>query len=407
MIKAFRYNQKNVQDIPSENGLVRVWDATGSVDKRGISKGFENLLRTGFIFPYVALMPDHHPAEDTMVGSVIPTRDVLLLSVVGGDLGCGVTAVKLPVTEEEVIGYLPQIHADLHDAVPCGSAHNRFVTDRVSENPLWEHQLQANILTGKIRKKLMLQFATLGGGNHFLELQKDDTGDVWIMLHSGSRYLGVLIKDHYIEVGATMADVDRSVYRRTPYLPVHSALADSYLHDLGFALDFARESRREMMLRSIEIMLQRVPALHRISPDVIFSEIRDVAHNYVSKEEHFGETLYIHRKGAVRAGEGETVMIPGSMGTSSYIATGKGNSYSFCSCSHGAGRTMSRHAARKAITDKEYEQSTAGVLHTRDVRLKDEAPGAYKCIRAVMRGQKDLVKIESILTPILSMKGVG
>lgn len=406
MNKQFRYVHKNVQDLEDKKGMVRVWDASGDVDKKGILKGFEPLLRTGFVYPYIALMPDHHPSEGSHVGSVIPTKDVLLLSVVGGDLGCGMSAVKLPLREEQIQPLLPRLHTELNNTIPSGSSHNRQVTERVADNPIWDREVRADIYSNRNRKKLMLQFASLGGGNHFLELQKDEEGALWIMLHSGSRYLGVLIRDYYIKLSGDLETIDPAVHRRIPYIPAHSDLAESYLSDLHFAMTFARESRREMMLRALEVMVDLVPGLQQNSVEELSRGIHDVAHNYVQREEHFDQELYIHRKGAVRAYYGDTVMIPGSMGTSSYIAIGRGNGFSFSSCSHGAGRSMSRSAALKSISDKDFSHSTSGIIHNNDTRLKDEAPEAYKAIQSVMRGQKDLVKIQTILEPLLSLKGV-
>ena len=407
MDKIYRYGRKNVQDIPCELGVVRIWDATGDVDRKEVEKAFKPLMRTGFVYPYAALMPDHHPGEGSMVGSVIPTRDVLLLSVMGGDLGCGVTSMDLPVEASSLREALPKIRMDLRRAIPTGTAHNAAVDPRVEDSPLWKDSLECGLLTNRLVKKLKRQFASLGGGNHFLELQEDDNGMAVLTLHSGSRYLGVLIKDHYIEAASGSKDVDQRIFRKVPYLPVGSCLAKAYLADLGFALEFARRSRREMMLRAIDVISGHTDKIPGGENEYSSSTMLDVAHNYVAEEKHFGITLFVHRKGAVRASEGEPVTIPGSMGTSSYIAEGRGNEFSFCSCSHGAGRVMSRQAAMRNISDKAFEESMKGIAHDNDLRLKDESPPAYKNIRSVMRGQKDLVRIRKELRPMLSIKGVS
>lgn len=407
MDSRFRYRHKTVQDIATDHGLVRVWDTAGDIDRKGIAKALTPLLRTGFVYPYVALMPDHHPGESSMVGSVIPTRDVLLLSVIGGDLGCGVTAVKLPVCVSDLKSVLHQLRESLRASIPTGAAHNATVSRRVEENPLWKRDLQCGLLSNRLKRKLIRQFASLGGGNHFVEVQEDTDGMAWLMLHSGSRYLGVLIRDYYIDAASRLNEVNQRIYRKTPYLPAACELAGAYMSDLSFAMAFAKESRKEMMLRAIAAVAAHCSSFGEADVEAAAEGIMDVAHNYVVQEEHFSESIFVHRKGAVRTFEGETVMIPGSMGTASYIAEGRGNDFAFCSCSHGAGRAMSRHAATRNISDKAYEESMEGVVHDGDTRLKDESPPAYKSIQSVMRGQKDLVRIRTELNPIMSVKGVN
>jgi len=225
-----------------------------------------------------------------------------------------------------------------------------------------------------------------------------------LTLHSGSRYLGVLLRDHYIEAGSKSKDIDERVFRKVPYLPAEGNLAKAYLADLDFALEFAKNSRKEMMLRAIDVIAKHTYNIPAGNEEDTAGRILDVVHNYVAEEKHFGITLFIHRKGAVRASKGELVMIPGSMGTSSYIAEGRGSEFSFCSCSHGAGRVMSRHAATRNISDKAFEESMLGITHDSDLRLKDESPLAYKHIKSVMRGQKDLIKIRTELHPLLSVQ---
>ena len=342
-----------------------------------------------------------------MVGSVIPTQDVLLPSVIGGDIGCGVTAVRLPVQASNLKEVLVQLRARLRATIPTGAAHNATVSQRVEENLLWKQNLQCGLFSNRLKRKLVRQFASLGGGNHFLELQEDTDGMTWLMLHSGSRYLGVLIRDYYIKEGCTLKEVDQQIYRRIPYLPAGCDLANAYMDDMRFALTFARESRKEMMLRSIAAVAAHFGSVQETGTEAIADSMMDVAHNYVIEEEHFGENFFVHRKGAVRAFDSETVMIPGSMGTASYIAEGRGNDFAFCSCSHGAGRAMSRHAATRNISDKAFQESMDGVVHEGDTRLKDESPPAYKNIHSVMRGQKDLVRIRTELRPIMSIKGVN
>ena len=248
----------------------------------------------------------------------------------------------------------------------------------------------------------MRQFGSLGGGNHFLELQVDNEDKLWVMLHSGSRYLGVQVRDWYTEQGALQPGIDQRLYARIPYLPKDSPLANDYLADMRLVVEFARESRCEMMLRTLE-------AVREFSRDLdvpaLMDERFDINHNYVELEQHFGEALFVHRKGAVRVNPGQKASIPGSMGTSSFVVEGRGTEHGFCSCAHGGGRRMSRAEATRRVTRKAYVESLANVVCAHSDLLLDEAPEAYKDIRTVMRAQADLVKTVAELRPVLSVKG--
>ncbi len=405
MDKQLRYREKHVHDLAVEGSLVRLWDAEGAINGDMIRVAFQPLATTGFVWPYVALMPDYHPGEGSMIGSVIPTREVVLPSVIGGDLGCGMTAVRLPLDAEQVSARLPGVEPMLRAAIPVGTAHNSQVTDRVQENPIWQRDVRAPILANRLRRKMLRQFASLGGGNHFLEIQRDQEGQVWVMLHSGSRYLGVTLRDHYLEQGRAQAECDPKLYAKVPYLLSGSRLADDYLADLQLVLDFARESRKEMLIRALEVLAAAFPGAKGLSWREALAGAYDIAHNFVAAEEHFGERLFVHRKGATRLGEGQIGLIPGSMGTCSYVVAGRGNAFGLNSCSHGAGRAMSRGDAFRTISDKDFSNSMEGVVHAHDPRIKDEAPAAYKDIRRVMRAQKDLVRVVYELHPLLSVKG--
>jgi tRNA-splicing ligase RtcB (3'-phosphate/5'-hydroxy nucleic acid ligase) len=403
--KQYRYYQKHVHDLPVGDGLVRLWDSQGAVNGEMIRSAFRPLMATGFVWPYVALMPDYHPGEGSMIGSVIPTRDILLPSVIGGDLGCGMTAVRLPLSVERASPELPRIEGMLRESIPVGTAHNAAVAQRVQEHPIWQRTVRAPILANRLRRKMLRQFASLGGGNHFLEILRDGNSRVWAMLHSGSRYLGVIVRDYYVEQGLSQEGIDRRLYTKVPHLKAGTPLADDYLADLQFVLDFARESRREMMTRLLETLAAVFPDIDGLASQPLMAAAHDIAHNFIAEEEHFGERLFVHRKGAIRLAKGQVGLIPGSMGTYSYVVEGRGNQFGFNSCSHGAGRAMSRGDAFRAISDKDFADSMEGVVHQHDVRIKDEAPAAYKDIRRVMRSQKDLVRILHELQPLLSVKG--
>ena len=405
MDKQFRYHEKHVHDLPVEGSIVRLWDAEGAINKAMIETAFRPLLKTGFVWPYVALMPDYHPGEGSMIGSVIPTREVLLPSVIGGDLGCGMTAIALPLEGDRLAPKLSRLEGMFRERIPAGTAHNPRVTERVDGNPIWQREVRAPVLANRMRRKMLRQFASLGGGNHFLEVQEDEDGRAWVMLHSGSRYLGVTVRDYYVDRGQRLDGIDPKLYAKVPYLPTGTGLAEDYLADLQLVLDFARESRKEMMLRVVECLGEVFPECGGPVWQDASDQAYDIAHNFIAREEHFGQPLFVHRKGAIQLDQGQVGLIPGSMGTASYIVEGRGNAFGYCSGSHGAGRVMSRADAFRAISDQEFLRSMGGVVHEHDVRLKDEAPAAYKDIRHVMRSQKDLVKIRHKLRPLLSLKG--
>jgi tRNA-splicing ligase RtcB (3'-phosphate/5'-hydroxy nucleic acid ligase) len=401
MDRKYRYSAKNVHDLQVSGLSVRLWSAEGTEGKATISRLFEPIAKTGFVYPYLALMPDWHPGKDSVVGSVIPSRDVLLPSVVGGDIGCGVCAVRLPLVFGDLADSLELLGQRLREVIPVGTAYNSVVSDRVKGHALWRKELRAPVSNRTLRK-LVRQFGSLGGGNHFLELQKDLEERLWVMLHSGSRYLGVQVRDCYVERAADQPGIDKRLCARIPYLPADSSLASDYLDDMRLVVEFARASRREMMHRALEAIQE---IRRDLDVDQAMAGLSDINHNYVDREEHLGESLFVHRKGAIRVGLGEIGFVPGSMGTSSYVIEGRGNEFAFCSCAHGGGRTMSRAEASRRVTRRDYEQSLQNVVCAHSEVLLDEAPGAYKDIRVVMRGQSDLVKTVFELHPVLSVKG--
>jgi len=401
MDRKYRYRERHVHEIRVQDLVVRLWSVEGPVNRKGIEKLFLPLAQAGVVHPYAVLMPDWHPGSDAVVGCVVPTRDVLLPRVIGGDIGCGVVAVRLPVSADEMRPSLPAIARELRQAIPVGTAYNAEVSERVKANLLWRRELRGAI-SNRTFRKLIRQFGSLGGGNHFLELQQDQEGHAWIMLHSGSRYLGVEVRDYYVAEGQRQEGIDQKAYARVPQLPGHSELGNDYLEDMTSVRDFARESRREMLHRALEVVQSHVAGLDVLG---LMGRAIDVGHNYVACEEHLGDRLYVHRKGAIRLGRGDIGFVPGSMGTSSFVVEGRGNEFAFCSSAHGGGRAMSRAAAARAISEKRFRESMSDVLCAHDQVLLDEAPDAYKDIYTVMRGQSDLVKILHEVHPVVSIKG--
>jgi tRNA-splicing ligase RtcB len=351
----------------------------------------------------VAVMPDVHVGYGACVGSVIPTRGALIPSAAGVDLGCGMMAVLLDLTANDLPDHLKGVRVGIEQRVPVGQAEHK-------DNPapeLWA-QLQPAYrqLVFKYSKLFKRgaerQLGTLGGGNHFIEICLDEQDRVWVMLHSGSRGVGNTIGSYFIERARhRMMELGLKVPdRNLAWLSEGDPLFDDYVAAVLWAQDYARENRALMMaatLRALGETLRRRPK--------ILGEAVNCHHNYVARETHGGEELWITRKGAIRAGVGEWGIIPGSMGTRSYIVRGKGVAASYCSCAHGAGRAMSRADARATFTLKDLRQQTSGVECRKDKSVIDEAPGAYKDIDQVMGHQTDLVEVLHTLRQLVCVKG--
>jgi tRNA-splicing ligase RtcB len=404
MNKVYAYHQKHVRDLDFQPGLARVWSPE-IVEREEIVLQIKQLCRLPFVQPYVAVMPDCHPGETALVGSVVPTRDMLLLGAIGGDIGCGMSALKLPLQMKDIEGKLEHLLGEIYRSIPVGGSRNTQPGERVRAMPIWERAMRAPLLTNRRIRMLRLQMGSLGGGNHFIEIQRDSEGCIWAMVHTGSRGLGTALRDFYTAKASALPGVNPSLFRRCAYLPAESDLGRAYMDDLQFAVHFAAANRREIMTRLLEALRglasEAVPATVEDAPE----ELIDVFHNGIWKERHFEMELFVHRKGATPAHAGRMTIIPGSMGNSSFIVEGKGNPFSFCSVSHGAGRMLSRSSARRTITREQLEESMAGVAARLDDRHIEEAPAAYKDIHRVMRCQRDLVKVRVELSPILSVKG--
>jgi tRNA-splicing ligase RtcB (3'-phosphate/5'-hydroxy nucleic acid ligase) len=364
-----------------------------------------------FVGPWVAVMPDVHLGKGATVGSVIPTQGAIIPAAVGVDIGCGMAAVRTTLRAKDLPDSLAYLRSAIERRVPVGNGkggeHRRLpdsIEARLAQSGLAQ-QLDAikakhrSIRTDKIDK----QIGTLGGGNHFIEICLDEAGAVWAMLHSGSRGTGNLIGTYFIErareklaartLGFHVPDKDLAFFMEG------EPLFDDYVEAVGWAQDYARANREAMMARVLHEM-------HRVLPRFQLEKTAvNCHHNYVQREQHFGESLLVTRKGAVSARAGELGIIPGSMGAKSYIVRGKGNPDSFCSCSHGAGRKMSRTAAKQQITLKQHREATAHVECRKDPGVIDESPAAYKDIDAVMAAQSDLVEVVHTLRQVVCIKG--
>jgi tRNA-splicing ligase RtcB len=372
-----------------------------------------NTARMPFIFKHVAAMPDVHLGIGATVGSVVATKGAIIPAAVGVDIGCGMMAVQTTLKAADLPESLVTLRAEIERAVPHGfvtiprrSQRGAWVTTPDSVVTRW--RALASRLDAIEAKQPRLQaknpqhqLGTLGGGNHFIEICLDAEQTVWVMLHSGSRGIGNLIGQRFIEMARE--DMRRHFInlpdRDLAYFAEGTEHFDDYVEAMEWAQDYAAENRRAMMDAVLRVLREQ------LQPFQMGKVAVNCHHNYTTRETHFGEEVLVTRKGAVRAGRDELGIIPGSMGARSYIVRGLGNPESFESCSHGAGRKMSRTAARKLFTLEQHEAATAGVECRKDEAVIDETPAAYKDIDAVMNAQKDLVEIVHTLKQIVCVKG--
>jgi tRNA-splicing ligase RtcB (3'-phosphate/5'-hydroxy nucleic acid ligase) len=372
-----------------------------------------NVAQLPFIHRWIAAMPDVHWGIGATVGSVIPTVGAIVPAAVGVDIGCGMAALATTLTAAELPDNLRAVRSAIERAVPHGR------TPRGRDKGSWEHP-PAPALDAWRRLKPgfdsivarhppvknsnhLTQLGTLGTGNHFIEVCLDENARVWFLLHSGSRGVGNRIGRYFIELAKK--DLGRSVANLPDadlaYLQEGAEHFDDYVAAVGWAQEFAMTNRRLMM----DAVVAAVRAVAGIRPFETGAMAVNCHHNYVARERHYGRDVFVTRKGAVRAGRGELGIIPGSMGTRSYIVRGRGNPESFESCSHGAGRAMSRNEAKRRFSLDDHARATAGVECRKDADVLDETPGAYKPIDAVMEAQDDLVEIVHTLRQVVCVKG--
>lgn len=361
---------------------------------------------------HVALMPDCHTGKGMPIGGVIAARNAVIPSAVGVDIGCGMVAVETNLNADFFadMRLRRELQMKLQARIPVGEGVSHM------EAQLWdgfERYIEANGQVQNFPNALdRKNLGTLGGGNHFIEMQKSDTNKIWLMIHSGSRNLGHRVETYYSELARKLnAEIGVTLPNKfLTFLPMDTKAGQDYFRDMTFALDYALENRRRMMSVFKAI-------IHEFAPQAEFVREINIHHNYASKEQHFGEDLYIHRKGATSAKSGEIGIIPGSMGTNSYIVRGLGNVESYCSCSHGAGRAMSRTAANSTLTAEACDAAMSGICHerwsyskrsTRDGKKQydlSEAPQAYKDIDEVIAAELDLIEPIVKLTPLAVLKG--
>ena len=398
--------------IGAERVPIKAW-IKGVPIEDAAAQQLRNVARLPFVFKHVAAMPDVHWGMGATVGSVIATKGAIVPAAVGVDIGCGMAAAMTSLVAADLPDSLAAMRSAIEVAVPHGRTDNGGKNDRGAwgeGGPGLSSELAESLATivakhpklGRAAQRAPAHAGTLGTGNHFIEVCLDEADRVWVMLHSGSRGIGNAIGSRFIDLAkaemrrwfVNLADQDLA------YLPEGSQHFDDYVEAVGWAQDYAR-ANRELMMRAAVAAI-KASLGREFEAGVVAVNCH---HNYVSREHHFGENVFVTRKGAVRAREGDLGIIPGSMGAKSFIVRGKGNPDSFMSCSHGAGRKMSRAAAKKTFTLADHATATAGVECRKDEGVLDETPGAYKAIDDVMAAQEDLVEIVHTLRQVLCVKG--
>ena len=367
--------------------------------EEGAMGQLRNLANLPFAFKHIAVMPDSHLGYGMPIGGVLATKGMILPNAVGVDIGCGMCVMRssLENLERET---LKKILGEIKAAVPVGFNHHK---DRQDDSCMPGKSFSKGVVCEREYRSAIFQVGTLGGGNHFIEVQKGSDGALWIMVHSGSRNLGKQVADHYNRIATRLnAKWHSSVppEHQLAYLPEESEEGRAYIEEMNYCVEFAFKNRKLMMERIGECFLRHTSCS--------FEPLINIAHNYARKERHFGEDVWVHRKGATSAKKGEIGIIPGSQGASSYLVRGKGNPESFESCSHGAGRRMGRKQAERTLDLKEEirKMDERGIVHgIRSAHELDEAPGAYKDIAEVMKHQSDLVDIWVELSPLGVIKG--
>jgi tRNA-splicing ligase RtcB len=359
----------------------------------------KNLGNLPFAFKHIAVMPDCHQGYGMPIGGVLATQEMIIPNAVGVDIGCGMCAVKTSLRDYD-IETIKIIMTDIRDSVPLGFNHHK---QRQDPSLMPKLAILGEGIVHQEFQSALTQVGTLGGGNHFIEIQKGNDGNVWIMIHSGSRNIGLKVAKHYNDIAN---ELNQKWHSSVPkehelaFLPLDSIQGKQYIEEMEYCVAFAFANR--------SLMMERIKEAFYSSTECTFEPMINIAHNYARMENHFGHNVMIHRKGATSAKEGELGIIPGSQGTKSYIVKGKGNIESFQSCSHGAGRRMGRKQAERELNLEEEQKklNDKGIIHA--VRTKgdlDEASGAYKDIQVVMDNQKDLVDILVELEPIGVIKG--
>lgn len=388
--------------INSERIPIKLW--LDEIEE-GALKQAKNLANLPFSFRHVAIMPDCHEGFGMPIGGVLATSGVIIPNAVGVDIGCGMCAIKTSLNN---IGHdvLRDVVGNVKQTVPLGFNHHKQRQDK--DLMPQDYDVDKIKVAAREYDSALRQIGTLGGGNHFIEFQHGSDGHIWIMIHSGSRNIGKQVADFYNKLAGNLNEKLNSEHTKAmqlAWLPVESEEGQAYIAEMNYCIDFALANRKHMAAKVCEILNK---ATRCTFPEFEGNEIINIAHNYAVKELHFGKEVFVHRKGATRAGDGQLGIIPGSQGANSYIVRGKGNAESFKSCSHGAGRVMGRNEALRRLDLKTERKilEAKGIIHSlHSQRDLDEAASCYKNIDLVMRNQNDLVDIVLELKPLAVIKG--
>jgi len=389
------------------NDKILAWLDPSTIEPQAMEQ-LQNISEMSFLFKHVAVMPDCHLGKGATVGSVIATDRAIIPAAVGVDIGCGMIAVKTSLFAKDLPDDLSKIRTSIERRVPAGKGGiNKNITESATERI--KHLL--NYCSDKrhpdyLDKNWQNQLGSLGGGNHFIELSLDEDERLWVVLHSGSRGIGNKIACSHIKVAQDLCD-KMLIKLKDPdlaYLPHETTEFKDYIYDLLWAQDFAKLNREEMMDRVMKDLSYAFFKEDGHQKEIEIERI-NCHHNFTQQENHFNRNVWVTRKGAIQMQEGQLGIIPGSMGTRSYIVSGKANDLSFNSAPHGAGRRFSRNEARKRFTMSDFESQMAGIECRHSEALIDELPGAYKDIDEVMENSKDLVNVKHVLKQILSVKG--
>jgi tRNA-splicing ligase RtcB len=393
-------------EVPGVRVPIRMWTDPAAVESQAMQQ-----LRNISSLPWIsglAVMPDVHLGKGATVGSVIAMKGAVCPAAVGVDIGCGMSAVKTSLTSRDLPDDLGRLRSKIEQAIPVGrGAHAEVVDPRklhgyqtAGWDDFWSRFDGVADAVKWRRERAMQQMGSLGSGNHFIEFCTDTSGSVWLMLHSGSRNIGKELAEHHMGVARSLPHNQGLVDRDLAVFIADTPQMAAYREDLFWAQEYAKHNRAVMMALFQDVVRKEFPRAK-----VAFDQVISCHHNYVSEERYEGQDLLVTRKGAIRAGSGEFGIIPGSMGTGSYIVKGLGNERAFNSASHGAGRKMSRSAAKRTFGVRDLEEQTRGVECRKDSGVVDEIPGAYKPIEKVMAQQTDLVEVVAQLKQLVCVKG--
>lgn len=379
--------------------IAKVWvDDLSQVESQTLDQ-IRLMLEMPSLFKHIAIMPDTHLGRGAVIGGVVAIKNTIVPNIVGVDIGCGMSAINTNVklTKEMDKTFWLNWKSRVNRSIPVGFNSHKEEQDIGA----LDIELKAKDLMNHMPRAKQ-QMGTLGGGNHFLEAQVDEDNNIWFMVHSGSRHLGLQIATYY---NKTAQNLNEKYHSKTPrdlwFLPLNDEGGQNYLHDMKWAIDFALENRWRMLETIVQVFFDQ-----NKDGMVCTREFGiNIHHNFASIENHFGENVIVHRKGATQAKKEQIGIVPGSMGSLSYIVKGVGNLESYESCSHGAGRAMSRSAAKQAFNTNDLHEALKNTFTKASANMLDEAPMAYKSIETVMANQKDLIDIVHILKPVITIKG--